>query len=325
MKTVARSSRRGQMKSINIVTVNNGVGLTRSARILAHALHDGGHAVHVQNLPEDYRRRPTVPPADDTYDVNIFMERVYFSWLDAATTNCLVPNQEWFGEEQYADLVHVDWVLCKTHYAQTIFDELHCRTAFISFTSEDCFDAACQRNDNGFFHLAGRSLQKGTEILIETWERRPDWPELVIVQHPETQLSVNAANITYHNQYVDEGELRRYQNEYAVHLCPSEAEGFGHSIVEGLSCCALTLTTDAPPMNELVTADRGVLVPYQEQQAQGLGTNYYVDTSALETAIAAILDMDHVEKRNRAEAGRIWYEENDRFFRHRVVDVMKEI
>eukprot|EP00877_Chromochloris_zofingiensis_P010921 jgi/Chrzof1/6082/Cz17g09020.t1 len=43
-------------------------------------------------------------------------------------------------------------------------------------------------------------------------------------------------------------------------MCVSEKEGFGHYLNEARAVAALVITTDHPPMNELVTASTGILV-----------------------------------------------------------------
>jgi glycosyltransferase involved in cell wall biosynthesis len=114
------------------------------------------------------------------------------------------------------------------------------------------------------------------------------------------------------------------QNSIGVHLCPSEAEGFGHCIAEAMSCGALTLTTNAPPMNELITADRGILVNYNKTRRQRSGTNYYVDPVDLERKINEIIQMDPALKQLLGQRARDWYEENDRFYRTQLVASLGE-
>lgn len=43
------------------------------------------------------------------------------------------------------------------------------------------------------------------------------------------------------------------QAEHPIHVCASEREGFGHYINEARAAGALVVSTDHPPMNELIT------------------------------------------------------------------------
>ena len=226
---------------INIVSPDNGVGLTHSAAILTEALVEAGCEVShhdIRDLPDG---------AAQPYAANIFMERLIPQWFRAANLNWMVPNQEWFLDEDLPYLPQVDCMLCKTHHAEQIFNRLGVQTEYISFTSNDRLDEDVPRDHKAFFHLAGRSLKKGTETLLRVWERHPAWPALTIVQHPETQLKVHGENITYISEYMDDDALRELQNRHGVHLCPSEVEGFGHSIVEPMTCRALVVKTNASP------------------------------------------------------------------------------
>jgi len=57
------------------------------------------------------------------------------------------------------------------------------------------------------------------------------------------------------------GVKERLQTLAAVHVCPSMVEGWGHYIDEGRRTGAVVITLDAAPMNELIDASCGVLVP----------------------------------------------------------------
>ena len=319
------------MKQVNIITWNNGVGLGRNIRILSSLLQEAGFRVAVNGNQGPTIRRKLYRAASDrlssrpVFDINLFLQYVVPKWFGYASINCLIPNQEWFEDQWLCHLGQLDWILCKTKHAQETFARLGCRTEFISFTSVDRFDKTSLQDHDKFFHLAGHSLQKGTDTLIDVWLRHPEWPRLTIIQDPRQAKAVAAANIKLIAEYVNDEVLRQIQSSHGVHLCPSEAEGFGHYIVEAMSCKAVTVTTDAPPMNEIVTSGRGVLVRHRDAELQRLGINYYVDSSDLERKMEQVLGMDVAVKRRLGEAARDWYRENDRFFRGKIIEVLKDI
>jgi glycosyltransferase involved in cell wall biosynthesis len=210
------------------------------------------------------------------------------------------------------------------------FSQLGCQTRFIGFTSEDRSDSnSLSTWQNTFFHMAGRSWQKGTRPLTALWLQHPEWPTLTVVQNPRTYSQekverIAAPNIEHLLVRLDDAQLKALQNRHTVHLCPSEAEGFGHCIAEAMSCSAVTLTTDAPPMNELITPERGVLVSYNRRNKQRSGVNYYVDPIDLERKIEGIIAMDMQSKQTLGDNARRWYLDNDHLFRTRLVAALKQ-
>ena len=119
--------------------------------------------------------------------------------------------------------------------------------------------------------------------------------------------------------------LRASQNSHGVHVCPSEAEGFGHSIVEGMSCRALVITTDAPPMNEIVTRERGLLARYTHARPQRWGIAYSIDPAALTEAIDAVLVMPASQRTALGASARSWFEVSDARFRGAIIDVLRPL
>ena len=85
------------------------------------------------------------------------------------------------------------------------------------------------------------------------------------------------------------------------------------------------LTTDAPPMHELVEPSRGVLVAFNRQSEQGLGSNYYVDEAALEHAILQIMAMRQQEKEGMSRAARQWFVENRESFAERLQQALRTL
>src|SRR5690606_2071978 len=123
----------------------------------------------------------------------------------------------------------------------------------------------------------GKSPVKGTEAVLEAWRRHPEWPGLVVVQTSRHARAgtVPAGNIDHRVGRMPNDELRWLQNACRFHLSPSEAEGFGHCLVEGMSVGAVILTTDGEPMNELVRPGRGLLIEPARVGTLGLARRHF--------------------------------------------------
>jgi len=325
-------SRFARMSTINLIARDNGFGLSRDLRLLQTALTESGHAVTISAVRRGRLRklgyawrakggralrrlRGHDPVA---FDVNLMLEHVRSEFFPQARVNVLMPNPEWFLPADSAVLSGVDGVFAKTIYTQSIFAGLGSRVAFTGFTSEDRLDAGVPR-ERSFFHLAGRSGTKNTEPLLALWRRHPRWPRLTVVQDRHmAQSAVVAPNIDHRIGHLSDSELRRLQNSHRFHLCPSQTEGFGHYLVEALSVGATTLTLDAAPMNELVTADRGLLVPVAHTGTQYLATTNFFDETAMEAAIERLIGMSDAECERVGAAARGWFVDNDRAFPDRL-------
>jgi glycosyltransferase involved in cell wall biosynthesis len=319
-------------RRINLIAWDNKVGLSTDVNLLAAALRAGGYAVHFSTLRRGKLRKWSRPlrlrvryalhrlRGNDCYDVNLLLEHVRSEDLPFARHNLLIPNPEWCQPKDIELLPRIDGVLVKTRHAEPIFEALGCHTAFIGFASVDRLDASVPR-ERTFFHLAGRSTNKGTDRLMALWRRHPEWPLLTVVQSPRTGVpGAPAANIAHRIDYIDDAELKRLQNASAFHVCCSETEGFGHYIGEAMGVGAVVLATDAPPMHELVTAERGVLVAYDATGTQNLATTYHFSDAALEAVVQRCIAMDDTEREALGRAARAWFERNNAGFISRLRD-----
>jgi hypothetical protein len=171
------------------------------------------------------------------------LEHVWPQFLHEAGCNVLVPNPEWFDRRDVAFLERRASRLGEdAALGERLFAARGCRAVHIGFDSVD-------RQHGGiaprvqFLHLAGRSPLKGTSRLRSLWQRHSEWPQLTIVQDVELPADAAgaAANIVHHHGFLDDESLRTLQNTHRFHLCTSEAEGWGHYIVEAMSVGAVTL------------------------------------------------------------------------------------
>jgi glycosyltransferase involved in cell wall biosynthesis len=327
-----------QARSVNLIVRSNGAGLTRDMQLLAGILRGAGYDVtvtqlgHRSRLSNRLRRlharvRRLVRgwmhgELNARYDINIMLEHVRADLFQQAHRNVLIPNPEWFKPEWRSELPRFDRIFAKTRHAERIFGELGCKLSYIGFTSEDCRVPDVPRQP-GFFHGPGRSGNKGTLPLIELWSRHPQWPTLTIVwRRKRVEIPPLPANVRLIREFMEEKTLRRLQNAHAFHLCPSQTEGYGHSLVESLSLGAVTITVDGEPMNELVTPERGVLAAAHAAGTQELATLYDFDAEAMAAAVDRCLAMSEDERARLGASARQWFEHNDRAFRQRFLDAV---
>jgi glycosyltransferase involved in cell wall biosynthesis len=321
--------------SINLIARDNGAGLSRDLRLLAGILAAAGHDVtvtalghrgrigsHLRRLQARLRRLWKgwrKGQLNTRYDLNLMIEHVRPELFAQAHRNMLVPNPEWFRQEWLAHLDRFDLVLAKTRHAERIFGKLGCRTAYIGFTSEDRLDASVPREPT-FFHGPGRSGNKGTLPLLALWAQHPEWPTLNVVwRRKRVEIPPLPANVALRREFLDEAELRRLQNASLFHLCPSQTEGYGHSLVESLSVGAVTVSLDGEPMNELVTPERGVLVPAHASGTQELATLYDFDAEDMRAAVERCLLMPAEHRTALGTAARRWFEANRDAFPQRLL------
>lgn len=321
------------MSRIHVLARDNGAGLSRDLAILTAALHAAGHEVCVSGIGAGGLRRAwrlaqrrtglawrrwREGPAAARFDLNLMLERVRPEYFGLARHNVLMPNPEWFADEDRRWLGGIDCVFAKTHHAQPLFEALGCRSMYTGFSSLDRRRGEVPREPL-FFHLGGRSANKGSQALVDLWLRRPDFPLLTMVQRAKLALPERLPdNLRLQDGYLDDAELGVLQNRHLFHLCPSETEGFGHHLVEGMSVGAIVLATDAPPMNELVTRERGVLAAANRSGTQRLATTWFVDPAALEAAVERMLALDETARSQFGASARAWWEDNDRGFRERI-------
>lgn len=329
----------GEKPRVHLVARDNGAGLSRDITVLTRAIGAGGFDLTVSALGQGGLRRGARSARlrsrlaweafrrgrSSRYDLNLMDERIWPNFRNLARQNVLLPHPEWFDVKWTSQLAMIDCVFAKTRHAVPIFEAQGRRTMFVGFSSLDRHLPDVPR-EAAFFHLGGRSLNKGSQPILDLWLRRPDLPPLTMIQRaPLNRPAALPANVNLVTDYLDDAELRVLQNRHLFHLCPSETEGFGHHLVEGMSVGAITLATDAPPMNEMIAPDRGVLVPYAHTGTQQLATTYFVDVDALEDGVERLLALGDEERRTKSAAARAWWDANDPGFRERLASAIKTV
>ncbi len=258
--------------------------------------------------------------------VLVFFENLPSDWMKLSDTRILVPNQEWIRKEVAENLYKCTLIWCKTRYAESIFRERNFQTRYIGFTSSDIFIPEIKKDYRKFIHVAGRSHLKGTKAILELWRAHHEWPALLVISgNKEWKQLFPLHNVTFLPNSLSDYDLRVAMNSCGIHLCPSETEGFGHYISEALSSKAVTITVNAPPMNEIITPESGLLALATQGEAMGFGYRFFVDKNSLEKMISKAIEMDINSKMAMGEAARKSYESQRADFRSRLIEAMNEL
>lgn len=304
-------------KKINIITVNNGVGLEQDAKLLKFILDD---IYDISIIDMD-----TYQPCDKA-DANIFLEKAREQYFDKADANLFIPNPEWLYQKEFMD--YYDVVLCKTYDTLKIYNKMPDKKydiEYIGFTSRDNYDPSVVRYKE-LFHNKGRSSKKGTEMIEDAYRVKGLLPCYIIdFQFNEEEIKRTNQNIQYITVKIKDKLFKYLQNRFMVHLCPSIYEGYGHYINEAKGVAALVITTDAPPMNELVLSEYGILIPYVKTDESNFAVQKYVSPEGIINAIDKVAGMSEEEILRMGKLARESFIRNDVDFKQRIKSTLKRI
>ncbi|MFT7005544.1 MAG: hypothetical protein ACJAXJ_000042 [Colwellia sp.] len=230
--------------------------------------------------------------------ITFHLEEIYTEISPFSNQNILIPNQEWLRTGTQKAIKPETHIWCKTHYAVKQLKHLNDNVEYLGFCSRNLLDESITPNFNAFIHIAGKSEQKGTIAILNVWQKHPEWPLLKVISRREEHLEYQAENIEFITEFLTECQLKSLINQCGVHLCPSESEGFGHNIVEAMSANSIVVTTNAPPMNELIHPDEICLVNYNKTDKRYFSELFFIDKSHFEVKITQLIAMKELDKIN---------------------------
>lgn len=294
---------------INIYTALNGVGLQRDYDILRNLFESAGHSVDYS----DWKHRKGFDGhRPSRTDVAFHLEIPQFDHISLAPVNIMIPNPEWFETAWLSKLHLFNAVYAKTHDTERIFSQHHGKVVYTSFTSLDKYNPEITK-DKVFCHIAGKSSFKGTSELIQAYKH--DLP----ICYMTTQQQQRTGGNLVATGYLTETDLDVLVNACLIHICPSYYEGFGHYIWEAMSCGAVVITTDAPPMNEIGLK---FTVRTENGGRHHQGVLNRPNVGSLIEVIKTVESMGYDELISIGQNNRKKYLDNDAFFKERILSLL---
>ncbi|HKM22101.1 MAG TPA: glycosyltransferase family 4 protein [Lachnospiraceae bacterium] len=155
-----------------------------------------------------------------------------------------------------------DFIICNTHRHMEAMSE-HPQKYFVRWgTNIDLFKPVQKKDtDNGmpvFFHSAGMSYRKGTDILVDAFIHGKLYEKSKLVIHTQIEISkqcnytkeeLASKNIEVIEQTVTAPGLY-YMGD--IYVYPTQLEGVGLTMYEALASGLPVITTNFPPMNEFI-------------------------------------------------------------------------
>lgn len=250
---------------------------------------------------------------DKMVDLNIHLEHV--GRVDNGKKNWMLANQEFFrnshpGQIDQYFCRHAD---CASLVKSKLGPKFEGRVQQINFTSQ--VKGKVEGLDyQRFFHPAGKSHFKNTDLLVRAWLANPDLPELVITCRNITRFQgclpelkrqglydqiLQSKNIKLYEDFIPDEDFQKVAKIGNV-IMPSQAEGFGHSLNEARGKGQIVLTLDADPMKSMIEDGvNGFKVKAKQSGSFGNGApKYAFDQNEL---VAKVREMQLMNSHQRAE------------------------
>ena len=254
-------------KTACIYTSNTGVGLVADVDLLQDLLFDY-YDIDVVYFEHNITSTSSKDYIPKEYDVGIYIQEFLPESLQCNKKNIFFVNEEWLNSTNVKHIRGFDKVICKSTFSQQLLSPYNNNVVNCGFISRDKYDSNIPRK-NMFLHLGGKSWQKGTESVLNIFNKN-ELPLTFIQSNKNYDNSDKDKNITYINTFLDVRELNRLFNTSTIHLCPSVYEGWGHYLYEALSVGALVYATKIPMFVEWLDPD---LVVFNDCIYSGVNDN----------------------------------------------------
>lgn len=217
--------------------------------------------------------------------LNIFIQEITYKnrfFLKKAKYNCLKINQELFLHNHQPinikDMHQIHIIICKSIIAVDIAKQFRKKYNFkykiiyTKFTSniKGLIPSNNNKDWNTILHAAGQHHWKQTDLIVELWIKHPELPKIIITCTEQCLTNIKNRvplfftkkynNIQFHQTLIPKNDFIYIKNKIGIHLCPSLIEGYGHYINEARYLKGLIITSNNPPMNELVNRKTGILI-----------------------------------------------------------------
>lgn len=240
-------------------------------------------------------------------DVHIYISNTSEHLLKWAKVKMFMINHELFmqKDKDVHILKNIDIVLARNNigfeWATNVKDKYNLRyeVKLIKFTS-NIPTIDIEKNWNMILHTAGEHHWKQTDAIMKAWTTYDDLPTIIITCTDQCYRNIQKLvpsklpkNVILYKSLIPKDEFVKLKNRIGIHLCPSIVEGFGHYINEARKVKSLVITSNLPPMNELIDSLSGVLIDCTDVGKKKNGADLcFISSENIYNAVMRTINID---------------------------------
>lgn len=278
-------------------------GAAYVTRQYADLLKKEGHDVYIYARGESFAvgdpkwDLPNVMWGRKLYDTTIDFNH-FSKWIKKKNIDCIFFNEQremqivlklklcfpdikigtyidYYTQNTVKDFDYYDFLICNTKRHLSVFRN-HKQCYYVPWgTNINLYsykEDVCDKIR--FFHSAGMSDRKGTDVLIDAFVEGNLYKDSELIIHTQIPISkltkMSSASLEEHNIKVIEKTVSAPGLYYMgdVYVYPTTLDGLGLTMYEALSSGLPVIATDCPPMNEVIDEEVGRLVAIDDYKCR---------------------------------------------------------
>jgi 1,2-diacylglycerol 3-alpha-glucosyltransferase len=239
---------------------------------------------------------------------------------------------DYYKENTVNEFNIYDFLICNTKRHSFVFKD-HPQSFYVPWgTDTNIFKPINEKKKENltFFHSAGMSSRKGTGFVVKAFISGEIYKKASLIIHTqrdfEKNFGYNVSDLKSYNIEIIEKTVSAPGLYHLgdVYVYPTMLDGLGLTMYESLACGLPVITTNNPPMNEVIHNDVGRLVDVEYYRSRA--DAYYwplsiVDINSLINAMKYYCDNEQdiqkMRKLAREEALKLWqWEEREEQIRN---------
>lgn len=298
----------------------------------ADLLEKEGHEVYIYARGESYAignpkwDKPNVTWGKKLYDTTLDFKD-FTNWIKKTGVECIFFNEQrdiisvirikiafpqikigtyidYYKQDTVDDFKYYDFLICNTKRHFSVFSKFD-QCFYVPWgTDTNLYTYKKTSSEHvRFFHSAGMSNRKGTDVLIDAFINGEIYKKAELIIHTqipiENLVKCKIENWSEYNITIVEKTVSAPGLYYMgdVYVYPTTLDGLGLTMYEALASGLPVITTDCPPMNEVINEQVGKLVKVDDYKCRWDAYYWplaYVNEKSLAEAMQFY--VDHIEE-----------------------------